>query len=271
MIVRTCKPDWPISAFVEYYWYMESQFALSGNELSLPHGSVDLIIDLTPTQKVPMANAFNEMLWLDPIFICGPHSRPFVICNTTETRVIGIHFKIGGAYPLLGCPLNQLLNVMLPMDSIWGSMAGELREELLEATNVDDMFRILSHKLMVLAAKRLPIHPAVQYAIDQLNTGAQTESIQLMVQQIGMSHRRFIELFKRQTGYTPKGYGRIRRFQCVLRMMRSSPNPIDWSDIALGSGYYDQSHFIKDFRAFSGLSPGAYEAIPGRHYNHARL
>jgi AraC-like DNA-binding protein len=270
MIARTCKPDGPLSAFVDYLWYMESPSPLGGNELSLPDGSVDLIIDLSSAQKVPMANASHERLLLDPVFVCGPHSRPFVICNTPETRVIGVHFKIGGAYPLLGWPLNQLLNVMLPMDSIWGSMAGELREELLDLTNVDDMFRMLSRRLMNLAANRLPIHPAVQYAIEQLDIGEQTGHIQLLVDRIGMSHRRFIELFKRETGYTPKSYSRIRRFQSVLKTMGSSPNDIDWSDLALGSGYYDQSHFIKDFRAFSGLSPSAYEPIPGRHYNHAR-
>lgn len=271
MIARTCEPDWPLSAFVDYFWYMESRSALSGNELSLPDGSVDLIIDLTSAPKVPMANASRELLLLDPVFVCGPHSRPFVICNTPETRVIGIHFKIGGAYPLLGCPLNQLLNVMLPMESIWGSLAGELREELLELTKVDDMFRMLSRRLMILAADRLPIHPAVQYAIERLDNGAQTGHIQLLVDQIGMSHRRFIELFKRETGYTPKSYSRIRRFQSALKTMGSSPTDIDWLDIALGSGYYDQSHFIKDFRAFSGLSPSDYEPIPGKHHNHARL
>jgi AraC-like DNA-binding protein len=271
MIAHTCTPDWPLSAFVDYFWYMENQNLVCQNELSLPDGSVDLIIDLTTAKKVSMATSSNEILQLDPVFVCGPHSRHFVICNSHETRVIGVHFKPGGAYPFFGCPMNQLLNVMQPLDSMWGRMVGELREELLELTSVDAMFRTLSHRLLHSSGQRLHIHPAVQFAIAHLGTNARLDHVQSLVDRIGMSHRRFIELFKRETGYSPKLYSRIRRFQSVLRSMNGPQHEIDWSDIAFNCGYYDQSHFIKDFRAFSGLSPSDYKTIPGRHHNHARL
>ncbi|MGG1657959.1 DUF6597 domain-containing transcriptional factor [Brevibacillus sp. NRS-1366] len=271
MIMHTCKPPRLLSAFVDYFWYMESQNTACQNELSLPDGSVDLIIDLT-ADKVLMATASNETLRLNNVFVCGPHSRHFVICNSLETRVIGIHFKPGGAYPFLGYPLDQLHNVMESMDAIWGHLAGKLREELLELPTVEQMFHVLTDRLLQLAVKPLDIHPAVQYAIEHLGKkNAQTDHVRYIVGQIGISHRRFIELFQRETGYTPKRYSRIRRFQGVLRKMNERQNIIDWSDIAFDCGYYDQSHFIKDFRAFSGLNPTDYETIPGRHYNHVHL
>jgi AraC-like DNA-binding protein len=269
MIMRTFKPHKLLSAFVDYFWYMESQNTACQNELSLPDGSVDLIIDLT-ADKVLMATALNETLRLNNVFVCGPHSRHFVICNSLITRVIGIHFKPGGAYPFLGYPLDQLHNVMQSMDAIWGHSAGKLREELLELPTIERMFHLLNDRLLQLAVKPLVIHPAVQYAIEHLGKeSAQTDHVQHIVGQIGISHRRFIELFRRETGYTPKRYSRIRRFQGVLRKMNE--NIVDWSDIAFDCGYYDQSHFIKEFCAFSGLNPTDYAAIPGRHYNHVHL
>ncbi|GIQ69094.1 helix-turn-helix domain-containing protein [Xylanibacillus composti] len=271
MIMHTCKSTGVLSAFVDYFWYMESQNTSYQNELSLPDGSVDLIIDLT-ADKVLMATASNETLRLNHVFVCGPHSRHFVICNSLETRVIGIHFKPGGAYPFLGCPLDQLHNVMQSMDAIWGHSAGELREELLELSSVGQMFHVLSDRLLQLAVKPLDSHPAVHYAIEQLDKiNVQTDQVGNIVGRIGISHRRFIELFQRETGYTPKRYSRIRRFQEVLRKLNERQNTIQWSDIAFDCGYFDQSHFIKDFRAFSGLNPSDYEAIPGRHYNHVPL
>jgi len=271
MIMHIYKPTRPLSAFVDHFWYIESQNTACHNELSIPDGSVDLIIDLT-ADKVLMATASNEILRLDNVFVCGPHSRHFVICNSLETRVMGIHFKPGGAYPFLGHPLDQIHNVMQPMDAIWGHLAGELRDELLELPTVELMFHVLNDRLLQLAVKPLDIHPAVQYAIEHLGKiSAQTNHVQHIVDQIGISHRRFIELFQRETGYTPKRYSRIRRFQGVLMQINERQNVTDWSDLAFDCGYYDQSHFIKDFRAFSGLNPTDYEAIPGRHYNHVRL
>lgn len=268
MIVRTCKPDWLLSSFVDYFWYLESHNAACYNERSLPDGSVDLVIDLA-ADKVVMASASNERLLLDNVLVCGPHSANFVICNSLETRVVGVHFKPGGAYPFFGHPLDQLHNTLQSMDTIWGQLAGCLREELLEQPCVERMFHVLANRLPQFAAKPLELHPAVQYAIGQLdNHTGQPDHIVSVVDQIGISHRRFIALFQRETGYTPKRYSRIRRFQRLLRLMNENRHIADWSDIAFDCGYYDQSHFIRDFRAFSGLNPSDYATIPGRHYNH---
>ncbi|MET3508543.1 AraC-like DNA-binding protein [Halalkalibacter oceani] len=250
---------------------MENQNITCQNERTLPDGSVDLIIDLN-AEKVHMATALNETLRLNNVFVCGPHSSHFVIYNSLETRVIGVHFKPGGAYPFLGYPLDQLHNAIQSMDAIWGHLAKNLREDLLELPTVEQMFHVLTDRLLQLAVKPLDIHPAVQFAIEHLGKNStRTDHVRHVVDQIGISHRRFIELFKRETGYTPKRYSRIRRFQEVLRKMNERQTMIDWTDIAFNCGYYDQSHFIKDFCSFSGLNPTDYETIPGRHYNHVQL
>lgn len=271
MIMHTFKPNGILSEFVDYFWYMESQNTACHNELSLPDGSVDLIIDLAADQVI-MGTASNETLRLNNVFVCGPHSRHFVICNSFETKVIGIHFKPGGAYPFLGYPLDQLHNDIQSMEAIWGNLAGKLREQLLELPTVGQMFHLLNDRLLQFAVKPLHFHPAVQYAIEHLGKkSAQADQVQHVVDRIGISHRRFIELFQRETGYTPKRYSRIQRLQEALKKMNERQNSINWSDIAFDCGYYDQSHFVKDFRAFSGLNPTEYETIPGRHYNHVRL
>ena len=80
-----------------------------------------------------------------------------------------------------------------------------------------------------------------------------------MTEQIGLSPKRFIQVFRDETGFTPKVFCRIRRFQQALELMedaRSSNGP----SVALDCGYFDQAHFIHDFRAFSGINPSAYLA-----------
>ena len=68
----------------------------------------------------------------------------------------------------------------------------------------------------------------------------------------------------------PKLFARVQRFQSVVGTVHAA-SEVDWSDIAAACGYFDQAHFIHDFRAFSGFTPGAYLALKSEHRNHVPL
>jgi len=87
--------------------------------------------------------------------------------------------------------------------------------------------------------------------------------------QIGMSAQRFIEVFRAEVGLPPKVFARLVRFQHAVDRIKTG-TPIDWADIAVGSGYFDQPHFIHDFREFSSVSPSAY-LRQRRSRNHVRV
>ena len=91
-----------------------------------------------------------------------------------------------------------------------------------------------------------------------------------MTSEVGLSPKRFIQLFRDEVGLPPKLFGRVRRFQSVVNRVFGR-TAVDWVDEALQSGYYDQSHFAHDFREFTGLTPGAYLARPGEFVNHVPL
>jgi len=89
-------------------------------------------------------------------------------------------------------------------------------------------------------------------------------------ERLGLSQRRFIELFRTQVGLTPKAYCRVRRFHNLLRVVHPL-REVDWSQVALDSGYHDQSHFIHEFREFSGFSPTQYWQRRIEHLNHVPI
>jgi AraC-like DNA-binding protein len=86
-----------------------------------------------------------------------------------------------------------------------------------------------------------------------------------------LSQRRFIQIFRNQVGLTPKLFCRIERFQRILERI-ADIDDVDWLDVALSCGYFDQSHFIHDFREFTGLRPTEYLGlrIQGQQ-NHIRV
>ena len=81
--------------------------------------------------------------------------------------------------------------------------------------------------------------------------------VRKLTREAGVSDHRFIDVFRSEVGLSPKLFHRVQRFQRVLIQVRRLPEP-EWEQLALEAGYFDQSHLIRDFRAFSGFSPADY-------------
>jgi AraC-like DNA-binding protein len=113
-------------------------------------------------------------------------------------------------------------------------------------------------------------HPAVAFALHEFYGVPHTRTISEVTGQIGLSAKRFIQVFDAEVGLTPKLFCRVRRFQKVLRLVGAG-RPVEWAGVAADCGYFDQAHFIRDFRAFSGLNPSTYLAHRTEHLNHVPM
>jgi AraC-like DNA-binding protein len=255
----TYIPARPLSDFVELFWFYQSYAPPHGMERVLPTGTMELVTVL--------GNA--DAPGGGPI-VSGAHSQSFTLDTSRPMSVVGVHFRPGGAFPFLGVPAGELHNAQVSLDALWGAKAGELRERLLEAKSAAAKFRILEQTLLSRAKAPLLRHPAVDFAIKEFVRVPHARTIADVTAQSALSPRRFIRIFADQVGLTPKLFCRVRRFQEVLRTIQSRQE-VDWADVAVACGYYDQPHFIADFKAFSGLNPTAYLRIRGEHLNHVPL
>jgi AraC-like DNA-binding protein len=271
MLLRTYIPQAPLSGFVDFFWYFEGYSPPHPKELALPDGSIELVINLCEAKIKLFDREHNGLLrTYGSSVICGPHSEYFTIDTSIESTVLGIHFKPGGIYPFLKMPANELHNIHVSLDTQWGARAHELREMLLLSKTVDDKFRTLEESLIKLASRPLIRHPAVSFALNEFLSLPYKRPLTDVIGQIGISQRRFIQIFKEEVGLTPKLFCRIRRFQDVLNRLDHTRS-VNWSDIAIACGYYDQMHFIKDFQAFTSLNPTDYFSRQGRHHNHVAV
>jgi AraC-like DNA-binding protein len=175
-----------------------------------------------------------------------------------------------GAYPFLKKPSGELHNQHVGLEEIWGPLAGLVREQLLAARTPEARLKILERGLWLAAGGALGRHPAVAFALNEFRSTPGERTIAEVTNQIGLSARRFIEVFHKEVGLTPKLFCRVRRFQKVLPHIQRG-REIDWARIALECGYYDQAHFIHDFQAFSGINPSAYLAACTPHLNHVPM
>lgn len=264
-------PGPPLSDFVELFWLYEGYQQPHKKERLLPDGSMELVINLAE-DRVRVYDPYDpdKFQVLQGSLIVGAHSEYFVIDTAQQRSVIGVHFKPGGAFPFFDLPVKELRNMLVSLEALWGRWADRLRERLLEAGTPQGMFGVLERALRAQLARRPHRHPAVAFAVKEFYGAPQTRTIAEVTEQIGLSAKRFIQVFSDEVGLTPKLFCRVRRFQRVLRLIGNG-RPVEWAAVAADCGYFDQAHFIRDFRAFSGINPSAYLAHRTGHLNHVPL
>jgi AraC-like DNA-binding protein len=267
MLQRVRVPSPPLSDFVALLWLYDGWSMPHAKERALPDGSVELVINLREDEtRLYDAEDTDTARRFSGTLLCGPHSHSFVIDTAEQTSVAGVHFRPGGAFPFLGMPADELAETHVSLETLWGGAARELRERVLAAPTADAKLDVLEETLnsRLAAAAR---HPAVAFALSRFRANPHAGAVARVESEIGLSPRRFIELFRREVGLTPKLFCRVRRFQRVLASIHRQES-VAWADVAVSCGYYDQPHFIHDFRAFSGINPTAYLERRGRHRNH---
>jgi AraC-like DNA-binding protein len=270
MIYQSHIPGPPLSDFIELMWFGDDYIVPHALERVLPTGDMSLIINLYEDRtRVYDSQNPSKCQTHNGAIVVGAYSE-FSIIDTAEQRsTMGAVFKPGGAFPFFKLPAGELQDTDVSLDTLWGVDARLLREQLLEARTPDAKFAAFERALLNKMATSLEPHPAVRFAVCNFRR-LPNRAISAVTDQIGMSERRFIQLFAQQVGLTPKLYCRVQRFQKVLRHIARSA-AIDWAEIALTCGYFDQAHFIHDFRAFSGINPSMYVTNKTQFQNHVVL
>jgi AraC-like DNA-binding protein len=264
-------PAPPLSEFVALFWLYEGYHQPHDKERLLPDGSMELVINLNQDRaRVYDPHDGEKFQTLRGALMVGAHSEFFVIDTAQQYSVAGVHFKPGGAFPFFDPPASELHNTLVSLEDLWGRLAAQLRERLLEAGTPQAKFLVLEQVLLAQAAQRLDRHPAVAFALREFHGLPHTRTIADVTGQIGLSAKRFIQVFSGEVGLTPKLFCRVRRFQRVLRRIGTG-RQVEWAAVAVDCGYFDQAHFIHDFHAFSGINPSAYIAQRTEHLNHVPL
>src|SRR5262249_19042631 len=131
------------------------------------------------------------------------------------------------------------------------------RERLCTAATPVRRFAVLEEVLLGRLRQAPAWHGAIPVALDAFEQADAAVKVRDLARRVGLSQRRVHPGFPTGGGLTPKLYGRVRRFQRARELVRTATEP-DWAALALACGFFDQSHLIRDFEEFSGLSPVAY-------------
>ncbi len=259
MPLETYRPAYPLSEFVEALWLATNDGKSAMASRIVPHGAVQLVISLDrPVLSFlvgTIRHTIKAPLW------AGPYSQSFLIDPSEFTKVAGVRFKPGKARALLPVPVDELHNLDVALEAFSPAEAVRLTEQLRSTDGVPEVFRTLEEYLTSKLRSATRPHLAVDHAVEEFLRRPGARTISAVQNETGLSHTSFIRLFREHVGLTPSVFCRIQRFQSVLRQLETG-QPVRWAEVAVSCGYFDQAHFIRDFREFSGLTPGQYLRMP---------
>jgi AraC-like DNA-binding protein len=268
MIFHVHIPAQPLAQFIEAFIYFERAEHANTVDRFLPNGDTEVLIDFNQGPQFIYDNdTLEEKQACHRVWASGVRTRPITIPSGSGATMMVISFKKGMAAPFFPFPMCELANSVVDADLIWGTLLGELRESLLNEKEIGRRFMLLESFLLERFASRLKINPCVSFAVDEMTHRPDRLSITRMNEKIGYSPKHFNEMFKRNVGITPKAYLRIMRFQKAVSSIDAG-KPAEWDMIAQECGFYDQSHFINDFKHFSGFTPEQYSKIHKNYQNY---
>jgi AraC-like DNA-binding protein len=257
-------PSPPLDSYIDDLYYLDGPAPYPRQKV-LPVASSNLMLNLGSSFDVYEPDQAEPFITCTDSWWVGIWSTYHSVDWPLNVQFFGVHFKPGGAYPFLQLPLSELNSQVVPLDAIWRNYAAEMRERLYAAPTLQAGFALLE-RLLLAQLCEVPLGlDVVHYAIAEIAQHHGALSIRGLSDLIGISQNHLGMQFKRFVGIPPKEVARFYRFAKVLRSIDSG-QPVDLTRIAHQSQFYDQSHFYKDFVAFTGHSPTEYVRLRRRVY-----
>ena len=268
MIFKVHIPAPPLNNFIDVFIYFERVEHAHTVDRFLPNGDTEILIDFHDTpQYIYDNNTLKEIQACHHVWASGMRTEPITIPSGNGAAMMVISFKKGRAAPFFPFPMEEIKDSVVDADLVWSQDMGDLRERLLETKDIELRFRMVEDYLLLKFRSKLDLNPCVAFAVSEMIERPDAINIALMNNKIGYSKKHFADMFRKQVGVTPKSYLKVMRFQKAIRTIDAAAE-IDWGNIALDCGFYDQAHFINDFKHFSGFTPEQYSKIHTNYRNY---
>lgn len=248
---RLFQPSTDLSAYVRHFWVVDCELERPTTQHVYPDGGIGIVFDLQPGTQI------NARTPSEPCFFDGIHSAVGRMGFSKRSLAMGVRFLPGGAARLLSAAIHEIGNEPVPLRDV--GLAGLERtfEQLCHRTTLaarlETIETWLRAALHARAARHEDISPAVRHIARH-----PTRSVGQLAGELGLSARQLERLFRAQLGMPAKKLARLHRIGMARDLVKTRRD-LSLTDIGLIAGYYDQAHFIKDFRSVSGMTPGEYQ------------
>jgi AraC-like DNA-binding protein len=257
MEFKQVHPPAFLRPYIRYYWVLESNGVTGGSFRTIADGCPGLIF-----QQRDKGVMYQFDKKLPGIFLFGQATGHATINMEGSFAATGIFFQPDALKSLFGMNAGELTDTCTDLSPIAKPFGFYLEEQLAAATDETSRINILSEYLLTMLKKQQGKNDQqMQYALQRITESKGNVSIKNLRDELNLTERSFERRFKQYIGVPPGLFARITRFQSSLQQVRGNDFE-KLSDIAFINEYADQSHFIRAFKEFAGVSPLQYKKAP---------
>jgi AraC-like DNA-binding protein len=220
-------------------------------ELIIPGGRAEMVFSFNGVFDWYDADS-TTLLNSKKYFVMGQRDKFFYIKSDKIVDIFGVRFRQGGLSAFVGIPVSEITNFFLSPDELFGSRAFAWIEQMNEASSIADKISSIEKTLSQILIEQKDYRLCAT-AIWQLKHVSANTKIDSFCASHNIHYKKLERTFLKITGYLPKPFVRINRLYKALYLARQNRNNL--TDISYQCDYFDQSHFIRECREFTGQTP----------------
>jgi len=252
MIYQTYLPPEELNAFIKCFWTLDSSGTPMEKQRIVPDGCKEMIFHYGDLYR-QYADESNSIIQ-PRCFVFGQITYPLDIEPTGETGIFAVRFYPFGFEPFSTVAVNTLANKATPLDKIFGGAGNQLETEVLSAATTEERIDLCQRFFLKLLSEQHTVQRTVALCVDAMLKVNDNLSVKEISSRLDINRRQLERLFSKKIGLSPKQLSKIVRLQSALKSMLNDENS-KLTTVAYEADYYDQAHFNKDFKEFTGLTP----------------
>jgi AraC-like DNA-binding protein len=257
MEFKQFAPSDILKPYVRHYYIFESNSDTEFEDIVFPSGDMEAIFNLG--EGIWESWVDNEFIKTPAIELWGQITKPLAIRSKGRHTMLGIKFFTHSASYFFNDDIGVFNDQISNLYDVIGNPVKNLHLQLMETTDQQKRIALVDDfllKRLINNDKKIFKIDKVAHILTSIKRNPAENNLGHIASKHGITTRYLHKLIYQNTGLSPKSFSKINRFQFSLRLVAKNEQPL--TSIAYDSGYFDQSHFIRDFKSFTGFTPSAY-------------
>lgn len=252
----TYSPCKLLQKYIRYHYYFEhtEDPSKATYQRVTPDGCIEL--NFSPGDPIRRKDANGNTCIIKGSYITSRFSRHYYVQRTGKVRMYGICFFAWGIRPFIDHDASELADEMVNLSEIFGTKLNALEDQVFNASTVPEMIRLSESFLIDYLYNSKNDDALLRTIAERMAANKGLVNLESLKEDCNISTRRLEQRFNQTVGISPKGFSNLLRFHHALRHIEYGIK--NKAGLAIDHGYYDQSHFIREFKRFSGISPTQY-------------